>query len=826
MFNKNRRYLSLYFAVINLTLCILFLGISQTKAVVNGDLYEVISDAINDAGDVWTAGGLDYSADSAFDVGRLTASGNSANGYPPSVLTSVWVYNHYANNPYVEVQIGFRSNNMQTTKGKIYWDGRLLATCNPYGTTEGLKVIKVVANTAEYNFRAGRHTVTIEAKNTSNAYDFFEIDAILLKRLGGINATPTQNWMLVYGDTTTTTESTNFQLLRTKLQNILGVPPAVKAASAVTPSDKSNYDLILVGSTISNTLVDQLMTDRNLKATFSGESAFIQAQGYVVGVYPEIYARGRKVILAGGLQEMGAVYAISHLRVHLLAEGTLLYLDSEGSPYYDRDFIEEVYKPKLEERAEYMMLAAGFTTYPITANTWTQTQWQDHIDKLITARMTHLYFYLWGDLGLYYPKSPQSYNSTNLFIHQRLQEMIDYAHTRGLKVVFMFTPTLIPGDIFAANSTNIAADILYVRNGYPVVCQGVQQSFSFNGNTWSNVSALMVDAYTNEIDWFKKADGFMICYYDVGGCFCTVSSHPVAHPLYCRDNQAYRLVEQVAWLTPVIKAKNPNAKILVNTWAIWDFEQMYGAYRLDYFARLSTYFSTNTEYRSVTDVDNVIFTYTSIIEAKQKGFRTNGFVYDTNIETGYVFLTPMLAWLPSAIATGNSLKVNGDFNMRIEGLTKFGNTFFAAEWYWDPTLPADKIVEDYSMWITERNAVAGQKIKWALLYLDHFTNDGSAKVHHTVIGDYIADLVESTMPLLPSSKQNELEWLLTTTRCMRILGEGVDKQSDPTRTAQLKQEFQNVTAASPTFVNFSGYAQSKFDQYVDWLTQGWQNNHF
>ena len=220
--------------------------------------------------------------------------------------------------------------------------------------------------------------------------------------------------------------------------------------------------------------------------------------------------------------------------------------------------------PENAVRAVYYNIAFGISYAPLTVDTWGAADWRYWADRLVQARLTHVYFYLWGGGEVAFPASPACNTSRVLRLHRNLQAMIGIAHGRGLQVGYMLSPTMVPRDIWLANR-NRSAESVYAKEGFPDVCQADAVPIDFGGKTWPSTMALIKDVYGTELEYFAAVDEVLVAFYDPGGCFCTVARHD------CRGHQAARMVEQVAAIVPLIK-RPETTRLGVVTWATWAFE--------------------------------------------------------------------------------------------------------------------------------------------------------------------------------------------------------------------------------------------------------------
>lgn len=797
--------------------CMLLVFSIPSQADLEGEILSLLG--ANWLGDLYTEGGLD--AGLPGDADTLVASADGFAGYPQKASLIVNLTLDYSRSVLVELTVGYRTNSMQTRVGTLLWDGQPILTCNAYAPTEQLQVKKVLLTTLDFSFAQGPHRLEIQAKDDpANDWDLFEVDAIGIHLIGCWHE-PIQiqhDWIIVCGEDASTAETENILKLKSELSALISGNVGIASADILTATQETQSNLIVVGQYGSNSRAKQILDQHLLSDPFSADPSFVQEQGYVVSVYPDELAAGKKVYLASGWGQIGSVYAISHLRTHLQASNGELYLDVESSPS-DWSSHEELFRPDLAERAIYYNIAYGISYGALTPDNWTDAQWRYWIDQLVCAQLTHVYFFLWGDLEVYFPPSNICRTERNRILHERLQNMIEYAHLRGLKVTYLFSPSIVPKDIFEANKDLIKATINYVDHGYPVVCQAVPDTFSFGTYSWAGVMDFMIDVYENEIEWFKEADEFHLWFYDPGGCFCDSSHYD------CRGHQAERLMEQVETFVPIIWNKNPEARIGISTWPIWVLEPEYGvSYRGAFLDALKTWFLSDMDRVTVVDAND--HPDTCLIAARARGFRLNGFVYQTNVETGYPFLIPMLDYLESHARISLVREVDALYAMRIEEGSKFPNTYFASRYFWNRGLTQNEVVNSYSRWVANSDLLAANELLQALLLLDSFSNDGSAGQDLEAKGAEIRQRVEGALQRLDLAKQNQLEWLLTTAKAMEILGEAVEHQNDPQRVEQLRNQFVALMQGSEAFQGFAPVASWKFDEILPWLDRGWWAGRF
>ncbi len=773
----------------------------------------------NWSGDTNTLGGIDAGLEG--DTDALVASADGYLGFPSQASLLIQVKEDYSRAPFVEFEIGYRVNSSQAATGIVLWEGQEVLACHPNHPGEGLLTKTIRISPTGFSLSRGTHLFEIKAMgDSSNSTDLFEVDAIRIRRIG-LSRTPpetVQSLILVSGEAPATAEWENLAHLKADLSAMVTGEIKVVPANDLTEEEKKASGLIVVGKYTSNSLLRAVLEGQGLSAPFASDQPFVQEQGYLTAVYPNLFAPGKKVWISSGWGDPGAVYGISHLRTHFQAMNGQLYLDVEQSPVNSSEF-ENLFQPDLPERAVYYNIAYGISYGSLTPDNWTDAGWEQCVDRLVCAQLTHLYFFLWGDSEVYFPPSAVCNTERNRLLHERLRRMIQYAHQRGLKVTYLFSATIVPADIFAANKNLIKATIPYVDYGYPIVCQAVPDSFSFGAFSWAGVKDFMVDIYENELEWFKEADEFQIWFYDPGGCFCGTDHQD------CKGHQAERMMEQVTTFEEIILRKNPSAKIAVSLWPVWVLEPDYGVnYRTTFLDSLKSHFASRMDQMSV--VDSVDHPDTALIQAKARGFRLNGFVYQTNLETGYPFLLPLLTYLKNESAIGAGRGVSALYCMRIEEGSKFPNTYFASRFFWNRNSTGSGAVHEYAQWAANTNQQAAGELDQALTLLDTFTTDGTSPQDMEAKGTQIRVNTEHALARLPYTKQQELEWLLTTAKAMEILGKAVEHPGDAALQITLRNQFSSLMLNSASFNKFAPWASSKFSTYVQWLSSGWWSARF
>ena len=629
----------------------------------------------------------------------------------------------------------------------------------------------------------------------------------------------TRQWLIVVSDAASGPLQENVSQLRKELSGLTEAKIEIVTADRLTSAQKATCRLIVTGQYQDNRLAQEILDAHLLSAPFAQDKEFVRQQGYVI-------ASVDRVILAAGWDRLGSVYAVSHLRTHMQSSHGRLFLDLESSSTSGQ-LAYKLYRPDLEERAIYYNIAFGISFGHLTPDNWTEKDWYDWIDKAVCAQFTHIYFFLWGDETCF-AKSNLGAKQRNRILHERLSQMIKQAHQRGLKVTYQFSPTQIPQDISRANEHLLKASIVYNerKKANYCVCQAVPDKITLGDYSWNGAMDLITDIYSSQMKIFAEADEFHLWFYDVGGCFCGPEKHN------CRGHQAQRMMELVDTFYPIGQRINPHAVFTVNLWPVWSLEGLYNMrYREEFLDLLARYTKNDGGTQAkITVSDAVSVNYyasehqsTTLIQAGSRNLRLNGFIFPTNIESGYVFVNPMLVFLKHAAEQSRRHPLSALHCMRIEEGSKFANTFIASRYFWDRSQSPDQVLRQYVRWIANSNAEAQEELFAAFWLLESFTNDGSENQDHQVQGARIKQLVQSALGRLGPAPADDLEWLLTTAQAMAILGEAIEK---PERAEELSRIFSELISASPTFRPFGPYASSKFSTYCQWLKQGWINHGF
>ena len=469
--------------------------------------------------------------------------------------------------------------------------------------------------------------------------------------------------------------------------------------------------------------------------------------------------------------------------------------------------------------------------------------WPLVLDRLVLAHYTDLYFNLWGDCQLVFSGSDPEYQGIgraqqSLRMHRALQQMIPEARQRNLRVTLMITPTLVPNDIFESIASKARADIVYAQpagGGFSVVCPAVQTELQWKNSTWNSTMQLMRDLYREQFRAFHEVDYVTTWFYDPGGCMCGLQKQN------CRSMQAERMLALVSAIKEEAQQAIPNLRrVDVDTWATWVFEGGRGSppcaarpYRDAFFDELRNLAAgwSGLERPMVLDtIDDMAAAWGSgstLPNASARGFRTSGFLFGTNPESGYTFWVPSLRYLADSYARALAWGVQGLHTYRFEEATKSPQTFIAGLIFAGHSV--DAAVEGMCKYVVPNDQQRLAACVRGVMLLDNFTTHGQTRQNMTQQGMAVRAAFNDALPSQaprPPAYLDMADCLRTTGRAMALLGAGIDadRHNNTALDAQLKAEFIELTRQSAVFEAFgwdAAGAVAKWPVYKTLLAGGW-----
>ncbi len=337
-----------------------------------------------------------------------------------------------------------------------------------------------------------------------------------------------------------------------------------------------------------------------------------------------------------------------------------------------------VEKPATQERGVYINIGYGPSSGPITSDNWEEPDWEQFIGELVLSRATFWSFFLWTEIEHIYPDSNRlDLVNKNKHVFKMLRLAIQYSQKHGLRSVFLFTPTNIPAEIITRHP-DWACQLEYDNSGG--ICSRHPEAYEL---------ARVIHKY--QMNYFSDADEFDIAFYDPGGCMCSE----------CRkaDFQLEQLLKQVDDFSKAAWSLNDDARFGFWTWAVWRHERIH-QYSLKNRLFPEVAKGIKGKESQVTVIDSFhgdIGSTPYFEEAKQHGFRTSNFVYQTNIEDGNDFLLPLLDFQRKWAEITQENHLDETFLMIMEIKSKYPMAHFGCEFLWDASLSKETVAERYAI---------------------------------------------------------------------------------------------------------------------------------
>jgi hypothetical protein len=568
----------------------------------------------------------------------------------------------------------------------------------------------------------------------------------------------------------------------------------VSPFTITTPSTPLKHTLIVAHAAELPLLLDR-QDAAELAHLLTDDKPWRTEQGYLLK-----YDAARDVLLAVAGGRRGMIYAISHLqRTLVLNPQPALALEGPLS----------VEKPKLEERGIYVNIGYGLSMGPITVDNWNEAQWEDFIDRLVLSRVTFWTFFFWADCEYIYPDAKNEYTEKNQRVFAMVRHAVAYARRRGLRSVYLGTPSMVPSEILARHP-QWRNRLEYDSPG--TICTRQPDAY-----------AMAKDFHRTAADYFKGVDEFDMNFYDPGGCMCEE----------CRkgDVQLEQLVKQVRDYSATAAQANPQSTFGFWTWAVWRYEHNY-KYSLQnkLLPRIAEIFKGRTHKVVVIDsLKGDLAAVPYFDEARALGFRTSNFIYQTNIEDGNGLLLPLLDFTRQYAAEAQQKKLDESFLMIMEVNAKYPMAHFGADYFWDAGLTKDRVAGRYALQLTG-DATAARSLQQGFVALDRLTYNGAGGIDNFVAeAARMRALFEQAIAATPPSRRPDVAWLLTAARAHELLFKAAAARHDDNKPEyqRLRQALLELTQKDPLFVAYGQvYVPKYFDQFVSWLDNGFKNGQF
>lgn len=203
--------------------------------------------------------------------------------------------------------------------------------------------------------------------------------------------------------------------------------------------------------------------------------------------------------------------------------------------------------PAMPDRTVYLMNSDRWFAPGVSFNYADHAQLESFVDELIDSRISRIAFWQWYAIYLY-PGNHEARRADNQEIHRGMRHMLDYARRRGLGIYHMLTP-------MHANPDLLPDDPKFTATGY----------YGRTSICWSQPEAreLARAMARHEMEYYGPVDGYVVWFYDPGGCFCEP----------CRANQGQNLVEQFMLVKQLAQTISPGAAFQACLWPTWCFHE-------------------------------------------------------------------------------------------------------------------------------------------------------------------------------------------------------------------------------------------------------------
>lgn len=262
-------------------------------------------------------------------------------------------------------------------------------------------------------------------------------------------------------------------------------------------------------------------------------------QSYVVA------ARSDGGIIAVGLGEGGAPRAFLGLGYAL---GELLRRLEQRDGQWGFVLPDEplVASPAMPDRTLYLMNSDHMNP-GLSLEYFTEQEIEDYVDFLIEARYSRVSLWQWT-ANMLYPGNFEQNRPRNEMTHRAMRHLFRYARQRGLQVYHQLAP-------MHANVDLLPPDPKFTATGY----------YGRNSICWAQPEGreLAKSMARLEMEYYGPVDGYIVWFYDPGGCFCGT----------CKPNQAQHLFEQFSMVHDLAKTISPDAAFQAVLWPTWCFHE-------------------------------------------------------------------------------------------------------------------------------------------------------------------------------------------------------------------------------------------------------------
>jgi len=202
--------------------------------------------------------------------------------------------------------------------------------------------------------------------------------------------------------------------------------------------------------------------------------------------------------------------------------------------------------PAMPNRTLYLMNSTHMNP-GLSLEFFDDAQLEAYADFLVDARYSRVCFFQWESFYLY-PGNNEAQRARNQFIHRRMRQFFEFARSRGLEIYQQLSPVHVPLDLLPDDERLVATG--YYGRMRLSTCWAQPEARAF-----------VRDVTRAELEYFGPVDGYMVWFYDPGGCFCDV----------CYPDQAQYVFEQLMLVHDLAQTISPGAKFQASLWPTWAF---------------------------------------------------------------------------------------------------------------------------------------------------------------------------------------------------------------------------------------------------------------
>ncbi len=205
-----------------------------------------------------------------------------------------------------------------------------------------------------------------------------------------------------------------------------------------------------------------------------------------------------------------------------------------------------VASPAMPNRTLYLM-NSNHMNPGLSLEYFSEPELEAYVDFLIEARYSRVSLWQWT-ANMLYPGNFEQNRPRNEMTHRAMRHLFRYARQRGLHVYHQLAP-------MHANVDLLPDDPKFAATGY----------YGRNSICWAQPEGrgLAKNMARPEMEYYGPVDGYIVWFYDPGGCFCDV----------CKPNQGQHLFEQFSMVYDLAKTISPGAEFQAVLWPTWCFHE-------------------------------------------------------------------------------------------------------------------------------------------------------------------------------------------------------------------------------------------------------------